>query len=95
MRGGVRISMDSNDIKSEFLNGIYGDLADILGVEAALKVHKYYRGQAVSFPVELYKKSYISAKIVKEYDGSNIKQLATKFGYSEKWIRKIIKEATK
>ena len=85
--------MDSAEIKSEYLNGIYGDIADLLGVEAALKVHKFYRGQNVSFPVEFYKKTYIFEKIVSEYDGSNVKQLATKYGYSEKWIRKIIKES--
>ncbi len=95
MRGGVRTDMALKEIKSEYLNGVYGDLAEILGVEAALRVHKYYRGQTVSFPVELYKKSYISSKIAGEYDGSNVKQLATKFGYSEKWIRKIIKENEK
>jgi len=32
---------------------------------------------------------------VAEYDGKNIRQLATKYGYSEKWIRKMIKEHNK
>ena len=47
------------------------------------------------FPVELFNRKYISNQIVSEYDGHNIKQLATKYGYTEKWIRKIIKENLK
>ncbi len=82
------------EVKGEWLNGIYNELADLLGMDAAMKIHAAYRGQQVTFPVELYNRSFIRQRIVSEYDGSknNIKQLATKYGYSEKWIRKILKE---
>ena len=42
--------------------------------------------------MELFSKEFIALQIVNEYDGYNVKQLATKFGYSEKWIRKILKD---
>ncbi|MBR6941153.1 MAG: Mor transcription activator family protein [Clostridia bacterium] len=83
--------MDPEKIKAEDLNGIYGELAEILGIETVLKIHASYRGQAVCFPVELFSRDFIAKQIMDEFDGHNIKKLATKFGYSEKWIRNIIK----
>lgn len=81
--------MDLNKVKCEHLNGSYKDLANLLGVDAVLKIHSAYRGQQITFPVELFSKEFIALQIVNEYNGHNVKQLATKFGYSEKWIRKI------
>ena len=84
--------MDISTIKCEHLNGAYSELANLLGVEAVLKIHSTYRGQQITFPVQLFSKEFMKKQIVDEYDGGNIKQLATKYGYSEKWIRKILKE---
>ena len=44
------------------------------------------------FPVELFSRDFIREQIVNEYNGSNIRELAIKYGYTEKWIRKIVKE---
>ena len=84
--------MDSSKIKGEYLNGAYNELANLLGIEAVLKIYNTYRGQQLTLPVQLFSKDFIIRQIVEEYDGYNIKQLATKFGYSEKWIRKILKD---
>lgn len=84
--------MDPSKLKCEYLNGAYNDIANLLGMDAALKLHAAYRGQQITFPVHLFTKEFIAAQIVNEYDGYNVKQLATKFGYSEKWIRKILKD---
>lgn len=92
MYGAKRVMLDTKNIKSEYLNGVYNDLANLLGVDGALKIHASFRGQQVTFPVELFSKEFIAVQIVTEYDGCNVKQLATKFGYSEKWIRKILKD---
>ena len=89
---GVAFIMDEKNIKGEYLNGAYSDLANLLGIEAVLKIHSAYRGQQMSFPVQLFSKTFLKKQIVEEYDGYNVKQLATKYGYSEKWIRKILKE---
>ena len=89
---GVTFIMDSKNIKCEYLNGVYSELANLLGIDAVLKIHSAYRGQQMSFPVQLFSKDFLKKQIVKEYDGYNVKQLATKYGYSEKWIRKILKE---
>lgn len=84
--------MDNTEIKCEYLNGIYNELANLLGTDAAMKIHAAYRGQQMTFPVEFFSKQFIKNRIASEYDGHNIKQLATKHGYSEKSIRKILKE---
>lgn len=80
------------DNKEENLNGIYKDIALLLDAECARKIYEEYRGQQITFPVELYNKQYIYHRIVSEYNGTNIKQLATKYEYSERSIRRIIKE---
>ena len=84
--------MDPSKIKGEYLNGAYNELANLLGIDAVLKIYNTYRGQQLTLPVQLFSKDFIIRQIVEEYDGYNIKQLATKFGYSEKWIRKILKD---
>lgn len=89
---GVEFKMDMNNIKCEYLNGAYSDIANLLGIEAVLKLHSAYRGQQVTFPVQLFSKEFMIMQIVNEYNGYNVKQLATKYGYSEKWIRKILKD---
>ena len=76
----------------ENLSGIYKDLANLLSADIARKIYEEYRGQQITFPVEFYSKQYIYGRITEEYDGGNIKQLATKYGYSERTIRRILKK---
>lgn len=89
---GVIFEMDVSNIKCEYLNGAYSELANLLGIEAVLKIHSAYRGQQITFPVQLFSKEFLKKQIVDEYNGYNIKQLAAKYGYSEKWVRQILKE---
>ena len=79
-------------IENEFLNGIYNDLANLIGMDATKSIFDEYRGQQITFPVEFYSKKFIHNQIVKEYNGFNVKQLATKYEYSERTIRRILKE---
>ncbi|MGN0635303.1 MAG: Mor transcription activator family protein [Acutalibacteraceae bacterium] len=92
MDGANRVVTDCKNVRDEALGGIYRELATLVGVENTLKIYETYRGQQVTFPVTLYSRVYLAEQIVREYDGRNVKQLATTFGYSEKWIRKIVKE---
>ena len=84
--------MVPEEIEPGYLNGVYKDMADILGIEAAMKIYSVYRGQQITFPVNFLTTDFIALMVVNEYDGYNVKKLATKYGYSEKWIRKMIKE---
>ena len=73
--------------------GIYREIAEIAGEEIARTSHANFKGQQVVFPNKLYSSQYIAEKIQLEYDGKNIRQLAMKYGYTERWLRKIIKDA--
>ena len=85
-------TLKQNDIRINDLNGIYSEFANLLGMEAVLQIHKTFRGQQISFPVELFSKDYIKQRIVAESAEQSVKALATKYGYSEKWILKILKD---
>lgn len=89
---GMRMNTMKKELKSEHLCGVYAEIAALLDVDAAVKLHSRYRGTQISFPVELLSRQYISEQIVKEYNGTNIRELAAKYGYTEKWIRKIVKQ---
>ncbi len=89
------IGMNMGEIKNECLSGIYNEIATVIGIDNTIALYSLYRGQQITFPVNLFTTEFIALRVVEEYDGSNIKQLATKYGYSEKWIRKIIKEKQK
>ncbi len=84
--------LEPKDFQTENLNGIYSEIAAILGPEAVLKLHENFRGQQVFFPVELFSKEYVWQRIVEEYDGANAKQIAIKYGYTERWVKKILRE---
>lgn len=85
-------NIDKSKIKAEYLNGAYSELAAFLDIETVIKIHSKYRGTQIFFPVELFSREFIAKQIVAEYNGSNVRELATKYGYTEKWIRKILKQ---
>ena len=91
-RRGVKIRKRKKVDSSDF-SGVYQDMVENLGVEVTKKVHKYYKGQQVTFPIRLYSKKYILERL-KEYDGTNLKALSRELGYSERWLRHLI-ETTK
>lgn len=93
MRGEIMAVIDKEKIKGEYLNGAYSELASLIGMDAVLKIHSKYRGTQITFPVELFSRNFIAKQIVEEYDGHNIRELATKYGYTEKWVRKILKDS--
>ena len=80
------------EAEKEYINGIYKKFADLIGVDGAKLIFKECRGQQITFPVEFYSKQYIYKQIIDGYDGTNLKQLATKYGYSERTIRRILKD---
>ncbi len=88
---GMRMNTMEKELKPEHLCGVYAEIAAVLDVDAARKLHSRYRGTQISFPIELLSREYIFEQIVKEYNGTNIRELAAKYGYTERWIRKIVK----
>ena len=78
--------------KKEYFNGSYKKFVDLIGIENTKLVFEEFKGQQISFPLELYTKQYIYEQIYSEFDGENYKQLARKYGYSERTIRRILKD---
>ncbi len=81
------------DIKLEDLSGEARDMAEIIGVEATLKLHELYGGTTVYFRVlarltnpSLYRQIRDDFYI----NGKDIDTIRRERGYSEKWIREII-----
>ena len=76
----------------ELLNTVYKTISERLGMEAAMEIHRMFKGQQISFPIRFFNPAIIQRRIVQEYDGTNIGTLAVKYSYSEKTIRRIIKQ---
>ena len=77
----------------ELLNAVYREVSEKLGMDTALEIYRMFRGQQISFPVRFFNPVMIQKSIIEEYDGTNVRMLATKYDYSEKTIRRIIKES--
>ena len=58
-------------------------------------MYQIYKGMQITVPTRLFNPEYVKKQIPIEYDGTNIKQLAKKYGYSEKTIRRMIKDLWK
>lgn len=87
--------MNSNGKGNSQANGlyeIYGEMTQLVGYENMMKLYEYYKGQQLSFPTRLYCKQYILDLLNDEYDGTNTRELSRKTGYSERWVRRLIKQ---
>lgn len=82
------------NLRQESLNGIYGELAALIGLESMLQVYLQFKGQQITFPVKLFSKEYTMQQIQVEYNGSNVRELAKKYGYSERWIRELLRQSS-
>ncbi|MCD8390339.1 MAG: Mor transcription activator family protein [Firmicutes bacterium] len=76
-------------------NKVYREISEELGVEAALTIHHMFKGTQVCFPVRFLDSQCVKGMIIKEYNGKNVAALAKKYDYSEKTIRRIIKDSIK
>ncbi len=87
------VRMAEND--PELLNAVYKEISEKLGMNTAMTIYQMFKGQQISFPTRFFNPAMIQQAIIQEYDGSNIRMLAIKYNYSEKTIRRIIKESVK
>ena len=77
----------------ELLNTVYREISEKLGMDTAMEIYQMFKGQQINFPVRFFNPTRIQHIIVKEYDGTNVRTLAIKYNYSEKTIRRIIKDS--
>lgn len=77
---------------SELLNTVYKEISEKLGMDTAMELYQMFKGQQINFPVRFFNPTQIQQIIIREYDGTNVRTLAVKYNYSEKTIRRIVKE---
>lgn len=77
----------------ELLNAVYKEISEKLGMDTTMSIYQMFKGQQISFPVRFFNPEKIQRIIVQEYDGTNIRTLAIKYNYSEKTVRRIIKDS--
>lgn len=87
------ICMSGNN--SELLNAVYKEIGEKLGMDTAMNIYQLFKGQQINFPIRFFNPNKIRELIVEEYDGTNVRTLAIKYDYSEKTIRRIIKDSVK
>lgn len=79
--------------ESELYNTVYKEISEIVGLDATLKIYLRFKGQQVNFPVRLYNPHLIQQNVIKEFDGTNVTELAQKYDYSERTIRRMIRDS--
>ena len=77
----------------EPLNTVYREISEKLGMDTAMDIYQMFKGQQINFPVRFFNPTRIQQLILEEYDGTNVRTLAVKYNYSEKTIRRIIKDS--
>lgn len=79
--------------ESELYNTVYKEISEIIGLDSTLKIYLRFKGQQITFPVRLYNPHLIQQNVIKEFDGTNIPELAKKYDYSERTIRRMIRDS--
>ncbi len=78
---------------TELCHKVYREISEKLGMNAALTIHQMFKGTQVSFPQRFFDSQCVKERVIKEFDGTNIHALAIKYDYSEKSIRRMIKNS--
>lgn len=83
-------------IQMENLDEEQKALAELIGLESFKKLVRAFNGTSVYVPkVESLEKAIRDGLIKEEFDGSNYRELALKYGLTETWIRNIVSEKAK
>ena len=81
------------ELKISDLPPQFENIARELGIERAKLLFKEFGGTSVYFPTEkmIYKESR-DREILSQFNGFNIKELASKYNMSESYVRAIIRQ---
>jgi len=73
-------------------NSLYKELSGVIGIEATLKLYEEYRGMQLNLPARLISRKHLLICLKNEYTGENKRELARKYGYSQRTIERMIRE---
>ena len=79
------------NVDVEALHSFYRGISELIGVEGMLKVFEQYRGMQIKIPIHLYDRNLAASHVVEQYNGQNSYELANKYGYSQRWVTKVLK----
>lgn len=69
------------------------DLNALIGPAATLQFFQVYRGMRISIPAHLYDSALVAERVLAQAKHHNAQALATKYGYSRRWINLTIQTA--
>lgn len=78
-------------MKNTDLVPIYREIADIIGIEHTVALYENFRGQQITFPQRIFTIDYVAKCIKENRNGESVRDLAKKFGYTERHIRQLMK----
>lgn len=65
--------IDSHNTSDNW-HSVYADIANLVEEDNTLKIHKYFRGTNINFPMKLFTKSCLENIIRYEYTSANVKE---------------------
>lgn len=80
-------------IDIEALHSFYKSLSELVGTESMLKIYHHYKGTQLNIPIHLYDRNVAAQRVVYKFDGHNQQNLARTYGYSEKWVKSVLRQA--
>ena len=87
--------IDTKDIQPTDFVSIYKDIAEVIGIEATMKLRDNFQGQQLVLPKKLYTKDFIVKSIKQKAERGeevNLRKTALQYGYTERWLRQMIND---
>ncbi|RRK09585.1 hypothetical protein D1831_11965 [Lactiplantibacillus garii] len=85
----------ANQIDVDALHPFYQGIHELVGSDAMLKIFNAYRGMQLTIPTHLYDRQKAAQRVLARYDGHNAQDLAREYGYSQRWVIKVVRTAQK
>lgn len=73
-------------------NGVYQELAELVGEKDAKLIWKSFAGMKINFPMRFISREYVKSMVETDIHKKTIGQLVHETGYSERSIRRMIEE---
>lgn len=82
-------------VRIEDLPSEFQIVARTIGIENALELARKVGGERLYIPrINVLLRGIIYRAVKEEFNGSNYRELAQKYGYTVRWIRAIVQEQT-
>lgn len=84
-----------NEVTLEMLPAAHRKLADVIGIEATLKLCETFGGESLYIPLTDAVYAMVRRKWIREeyvHNNSNIRWIAKKYGLSEREVQRIVNE---